>query len=134
VAEVTPATALASAQRYIRPQGSVVIVVGVAEAPVEVGPACAALSSLPAEATFAQRVAACAARQEGAPARTTRPLQEALRAFGPVRVVDLQGRTVRELAASGEALTPALAATCAELTTPALQRVAHASQEASTGH
>ncbi len=135
VSQVTSAAALEAARQYIRPQGSVVVVVGVAEAPVEVGPACAALASLPAEATFAQRVAACAERREGGPSRETRPMQEALRAFGPVRVVDLQGRTLRNLEATGEALPPALRATCAELTTPALQQVAHASQTAPpTGH
>jgi len=135
VGQVTPAAALEAARQFIRPAASVVVVVGVAEGPVEVGPACAALASLPAEATFAQRVAACAERREGAPARETRPLQEALRAFGPVRVVNLQGATVRELAATGEPLPPALRATCAELTTPALQQVAHASQNTpQTGH
>lgn len=124
---VDAAASLATARRYIHPDHALVVVVGTASAPVEVGPPCAAAAALPADATFAQQIQACQARPEGAPARETQPLQEVLRGFGPVRVVDLEGHTVRELAATPATPSP-IHARCEELSTPALQAVAHSSQ------
>lgn len=127
VTAVDAAASLATARRYIRPDRSLVVVVGTAAAPVEVGPRCAASAALPADATFAQQLQACQARAEGAPPREAQPLQEVLRGFGPVRVVDLDGRLVRELAATAPSASP-IRARCEELSTPALQAVAHSGQ------
>lgn len=127
VTAVDAAASLATARRYIRPDRSLVVVVGTASAPVEVGPRCAASAALPADATFAQQLQACQARAEGAPPREAQPLQEVLRGFGPVRVVDLDGRLVRELAATAPSASP-IRARCEELSTPALQAVAHSGQ------
>jgi len=127
VTSVDAAASLATARRYIRPDRSLVVVVGTASAPVEVGPPCAAAAALPADASFAQQLQACQARAEGAPPRETQPLQEVLRGFGPVRVVDLDGRLVRELAATAPSAPP-IRARCEELSTPALQSVAHSGQ------
>ncbi|MBK6533551.1 MAG: insulinase family protein [Deltaproteobacteria bacterium] len=127
VTAVDAAASLATARRYIRPDRSLVVVVGTASAPVEVGPRCAASAALPADATFAQQLQACQARAEGAPPREAQPLQEVLRGFGPVRVVDLDGRLVRELAATAPSASP-IRARCEELSTPALQAVAHSVQ------
>lgn len=127
VTAVDAAASLATARRYIRPDRSLVVVVGTASAPVEVGPPCAAAAALQADASFAQQLQACQARAEGAPPRETQPLQEVLRSFGPVRVVDLDGRLVRELAATAPSAPP-IRARCEELSTPALQSVAHSGQ------
>ncbi|MFO0630745.1 MAG: pitrilysin family protein [Polyangiales bacterium] len=124
VGQVDGATVLQLAQRYIHPDHALVVVVGTADAPVQVGPACAALASLPAEASFGQQVAACATPHEGDAPRQTQPLQEVLRGFGPVRVVNLRGETVRELTATEPSATP-LRARCADLATPALQQLSH---------
>ncbi|MBL8602741.1 MAG: insulinase family protein [Myxococcales bacterium] len=129
VGAVDAAAALGAAQRHVHLDRATVVVVGTADAPVDVGPNCAASAALPASATFAQQISACATRSEGAPARETRPLAEALRAFGPVRVLNLQGAVVRELAAAPDAFSPPIRAACSELTAPALQQVARASQE-----
>ncbi len=83
--------------------------------------------TIPPTATFGQQIQACQTRPEGAAPRDRQPLQEVLRTFGPVRVVDLEGRTVRELTAT-TAATPPIHARCEELATPALQGVAHAGQ------
>jgi predicted Zn-dependent peptidase len=130
VAQVDTAGALAVAQRYIHPEQSLLVVVGSAEAPVAVGPLCPALAA-PAHAqdTMAQQLAACApgAAGDGAaapPERPTQPLQEVLRAFGPVRVLNLEGQTVRELAATAASEGP-LRTRCEDLNAPALQRSAH---------
>ncbi len=127
IAAVDPAAALATARRYVHPEQALVVVVGTADAPVEVGPPCAAAAQLPPTATFGQQIQACQTRPEGAAPRDRQPLQEVLRTFGPVRVVDLEGRTVRELTAT-TAATPPIHARCEELATPALQSVAHAGQ------
>jgi zinc protease len=130
VSAVDAATSLATARRYVHPDHALVVVVGTAAAPVQVGPRCAAAAALPADASFAQQLQACQARPEageGAPARETQPLQEVLRSFGPVRVVDLDGHLVRELPATAPS-APSIHARCEELTTPALQAVAHAGQ------
>ncbi len=127
---VDPPASLATAQRYIHPDRASVVVVGDADAPVETGPACAALRQLPADATFAQQIQACAARPaqgEGAaaPARETSPLKEVLRGFGAVRVINLDGSTREELAAA-QPSAPPVHARCEELTAPALQAISHA--------
>ncbi len=127
IAAVDPAAALATARRYVHPEQALVVVVGTANAPVDVGPPCAAAAQLPPEATFAQQIQACQTRPDGAAPRTNQPLQEVLRTFGPVRVVDLEGHTVRELTATTAAAAP-IHARCEELATPALQGVAHAGQ------
>lgn len=127
IAAVDPAGALATARRYVQPEHALVVVVGTADAPVEVGPPCAAAAQLPPEATFAQQIQACQRPTEGAAPRSRQPLQEVLRTFGPVRVVDLEGNTVSELTAT-TAATPPVHARCEELATPALQGVAHAGQ------
>lgn len=127
VTAVDAAASLATARRYIRPDRSLVVVVGTASAPVEVGPPCAASAALPADASFAQQLQACQARAEGAPPRDRQPLQEVLRTFGPVRVVDLDGRLVTELTATAPSAPP-IRARCEELSTPALQAVAHSGQ------
>lgn len=127
-----PAAAHQVAQRQVHPERAVVVVVGTADAPVAVGPACAALSSLPQDASFAQQIQACATPREGDPPRATQPLKEVLRSFGPVRVLNLEGATVEELAAT-EAAAPPIRLRCNEITTPALQQVAHGGQ-AAPGH
>ncbi len=127
IAAVDPAAALATARRYVHPEQALVVVVGTADAPVDVGPPCAAAAQLPPEATFAQQIQACQTRPDGAAPRAHQPLQEVLRTFGPVRVVDLEGHTVRELTATAAA-TPPIHARCEELATPALQSVAHSGQ------
>ncbi len=131
VTAVDPAAELAAARRYIHPDHALVVVVGTATAPVEVGARCEAAAALPADATFAQQLQACQGRHEGAPARQTQPLQDVLRTFGPVRVIDLDGHLVRELAATAAVPAP-LHARCEELATPALQSVAHGAESA--GH
>jgi zinc protease len=128
VQQVDAATAQAMAQRYIRPDRAVVVVVGDAEAQVEVGPPCAAARTLPADATFQQQIQACAGAQvqtEPPAPRQTVALKELLRAWGPVRVLDTTGAQREELAASA-ALTPPVHARCEELTAPALQAISHA--------
>jgi hypothetical protein len=127
VTAVDAAAELAAARRYIHPDHALVVVVGTADAPVDVGPPCAAAAALAADAPFAQQLQACQARAEGAAPRERQALQEVLRTFGPVRVVDLEGRTVRELTAT-TAGAPPIRARCEELSTPALQSVAHAGQ------
>jgi zinc protease len=127
VTAVDAAASLATARRYIQPDRALVVVVGTASAPVQVGPPCAAAGALPPDATFAQQLQACQAPGPGAAPRATQPLEEVLRTFGPVRVVGLDGRTQRELAATSPS-TPPIHARCEELATPALQAVAHAGQ------
>jgi predicted Zn-dependent peptidase len=127
VTAVDAAASLATARRYIQPDRALVVVVGTASAPVQVGPPCAAAGALPADATFAQQLQACQAQGPGAAPRATQPLEEVLRTFGPVRVVGLDGRTQRELTATSPS-TPPIHARCEELATPALQAVAHAGQ------
>lgn len=126
-AGVDTAGALATVRRYVHPDTALVVVVGTADAPVEVGPPCAAAAQLPPDASFAQQIQACQARVENATPRDRQPLQEVLRTFGPVRVVNLDGVTVRELTAT-TASAPPIHARCQELATPALQDVAHAGQ------
>lgn len=129
VQQVDAAGAQAIAQRYIHPERASVVVVGDAEAPVEVGPPCAAAARLPADATFAQQIQACAGAQpqgdNGSSSRETIPLKELLRAWGPVRVVNLQGQLQEELTATSER-PPPVRARCEELTAPALQAISHA--------
>jgi zinc protease len=127
------AAALAVAQRQVHPDRAVVVVVGTADAPVSVGPACAALRTLPQDATFAQQIQACATPREGDPPRATQPLKEVLRAFGPVRVTSLAGATVEQLPALTEPAAPPIRLRCSEITTPALQGVAHGGPPAA-GH
>ncbi|MFO0609807.1 MAG: pitrilysin family protein [Polyangiales bacterium] len=132
VQQVDAAGAQAIAQRYIHPERASVVVVGDAEAQVEVGPPCAAAARLPQDATFAQQIQACAGAQEqgeNAPRRETVALKELLRAWGPVRVVNLQGQLQEELAATPER-TPPVRARCEELTAPALQAISHAEPRA----
>jgi hypothetical protein len=142
IAQVDAAGSLQIAQRYLHPEQSVLVVVGSAEAPVAVGPLCSALAE-PAHAqdTMAQQLAACApsattapgATDAGvAPARPTQPLQEVLRAFGPVRVVNLEGATVRQLAATDPSTGP-LRTRCEDLNAPALQRSAHSESSRAAG-
>lgn len=126
------AAAQQTAQRYIHPDRAVVVVVGTANAPVEVGAPCAALSELPQGASFAQQIQACATPRPGAPARETQPLKEVLRGFGPVRVVNLEGATVEELPAAATPPAPPIRVRCEEISTPALQRVSHAEAPAPT--
>lgn len=127
VTAVDAAASLATARRYIQPDRALVVVVGTASAPVQVGPPCAAAGALPPDATFAQQLQACQAQGPTAVPRATQPLEEVLRTFGPVRVVGLDGRTQRELTATSPS-TPPIHARCEELATPALQAVAHAGQ------
>ncbi len=127
VTAVDAAASLATARRYVHPDHALVVVVGTAAAPVEVGPPCAAAAALPADATFAQQLQACQAHAEHPTPRETQPLQEVLRSFGPVRVVDLEGNTVRELTATAPVASP-IHARCEELSTTALQAVAHSGQ------
>ncbi|MEZ4407536.1 MAG: pitrilysin family protein [Polyangiales bacterium] len=139
VQSVDAAAAQQTAARYIRPAEGVLVVVGTADAEVSVGPACAAAAALPQDATFAQQITACATPAPDAPPRATMQLQEALRVFGPVRVVNHQtGAVERELTAvtsDSPALSPPIHARCEELAAPALQRVAHPAGEAPrTGH
>ncbi|MDO9021972.1 MAG: pitrilysin family protein [Deltaproteobacteria bacterium] len=128
VTAVDAAASLATARRYIQPDRALVVVVGTASAPVQVGPPCAAAGALPADATFARQLQACQAQGPAATPRATQPLEEVLRTFGPVRVVGLDGRTLRELTATSPS-TPPIHARCEELATPALQAVAHAGQD-----
>lgn len=128
VQQVDAAAAQSIAQRYIHPERASVVVVGDAEAQVEVGPPCAAAGRLPADATFAQQIQACAGAQpnaESAPRRETVALKELLRAWGPVRVLNLQGQLQEELTATAERPAP-VRARCEELTAPALQAISHA--------
>jgi zinc protease len=122
-------TALATAQRYIHPDRAAVVVVGDADARVEVGAPCAAARALPADATLAQQLQACAAHAaestEPARPRETVALKEVLRAFGPVRVLNLDGSLREELSAT-QFGTPPVHARCEELSAPALQAISHA--------
>jgi zinc protease len=127
---VDPSAALATAQHYIHPDQAVVVVVGDANARVEIGAPCAAAAALPADATLAQQLQACAARPAAGDAgaatpRETVALKEFLRAFGPVRVQNLDG-TLREELAATQLGTPPVHARCEELTAPALQAISHA--------
>ncbi len=126
---VDPAAELATAQRYIHPDRAAVVVVGDADARVDVGAPCAAARQLPADATFAQQLQACASRpaagEQGPTApRETVQLKEFLRAFGPVRVVNLDGSLREELAAT-QMGDPPVHARCEELSAPALQSISH---------
>lgn len=126
---VDAATALSTAQRYIHPDRAAVVVVGDADARVETGAPCAAARQLPADATLAQQIQACAARPGAgeAPAasqRETVALKEFLRAFGPVRVLNLDG-TLREELAATQLGDPPMHARCEELSAPALQAISH---------
>lgn len=126
VQQVDGAAALATAQHYIHPDRAVVVVVGDADARVEVGAPCAAAAQLPQDATFAQQIQACAGPQEqgGAHPRETVALKELLRAWGPVRVLALDGTLQEELAAS-QPQTPPVHARCEELSAPAIQAMSH---------
>jgi predicted Zn-dependent peptidase len=123
---VDAAGALAIAQRYVRPDRAAVIVVGDANAPVDVGAPCAAARQLPADATLAQQLQACAGRPATETARETVALKEMLRSFGAVRVLDLNGTLQEELAANAQPLAPSIHARCEELAAPALQAISHA--------
>ena len=107
-----------------------VVVVGDANARVEIGAPCAAAAALPTDATLAQQLQACAARPAAGDAGASAPretvaLKEFLRAFGPVRVQNLDG-TLREELAATQLGTPPVHARCEELTAPALQAISHA--------
>ncbi len=135
VAGVDGAAALAAASRYIHPDTAPLIVVGTADAPVDVGPLCAALATPEhAHDTLGQEIALCATPDPTHP-RATQPLQEVLRTFGPVQVQDLQGHTVRELTATAPVPDP-VRAQCSDITAPALQALSHAdaSRPAPSGH
>ena len=136
VAQVDGTGALAIAQRYIHPDKAIIVVVGTADAPVQVGPPCQEASRLPADASFAQQLQACAGRAvntENPAPRQTMALQEVLRTFGPVRVLRMDGTLERELTATPPQ-SPPIHARCDELTAPALQRISHseAPQRAAT--
>jgi hypothetical protein len=135
VVGVDAATSLATAQRYIHPDTAPLIVVGTADAPVETGPLCAAIATPEhAHDTLGQQMAACATHDPAHP-RTTQPLQTVLQSFGPVRVVDLQGHTERELPATERTDGP-IHAQCSEISAPALQALSHTEAQgpAATGH